>query len=192
MRLYMQLNSKPDSAKATKRQPAMLAGLCAVLLAGVCQAQTDLDPTPESGQRTGWLAASDRTLDGLRGGFNLANGLFVSFGISRAVYVNGELITSTSLQIGDLNRLTAPQAQSPGLAQPLANQIQVVQNGPGNLLERGALTVPFATYIQNSLNNQTILNQTSIEATSNSLGLVKNLNFQTTIDAAIANAIGAR
>ena len=137
----------------------------------------------------------------------------MSFGISRAVYINGQLITSTSFQIGDLTRLTAPQATA--LGQQIATQMQVVQNGPGNTLESGAAgtagtvvsaatmgtvgsaattvqAVPLATLIQNTLNNQTIRNQTVIDVSSNGLSMLKNMNLQATISQAVANAVGNR
>jgi hypothetical protein len=167
-----------------------VVGLCALLMTGASQAQTDLTQPLQAPKESVWLAASDRTLSQLRGGFDLGAGLVVSFGISRAVYINGQLVTSTSFQVGDITRLTAPQAAA--LGQQIAAQTQVVQNGPGNTLESGAGTVPLTTFIQNTLNNQTIRNQTVIQATSNGLSLVKNMNLQATINQAIANAVGNR
>jgi hypothetical protein len=137
-----------------------------------------------------WLAASDQTLDRLRGGFDLGAGLVVSFGISRALFINGQLVTSTSFQAGDLARLTPAQAQA--LGQQVSLQAQVVKNGPGNSVNAGAAAVPLATYIQNTLNNQTIRNQTVIEATSSGLSMVKNLNLQTTLNNALSGAVGNR
>ena len=229
-------------------------GLCALLLTSAAQARSSVSPQlpepDESEQGSLWLAASDRTLDQLRGGFDLGTGLLVSFGISRAVFINGQLITSTLLQIGDLTKLTTAQAVALGqqiLAQPqivqnglgstpnpgpvtvpaaLGQQVStqpqvvqnglgnppnsgalavpaalgqqgstqtlVVQNGPGNTVDPGALNVPLATLIQNTLSNQIIRNQTVIQATSNGLGLVINMNLQATISQAIANAVGNR
>ena len=139
-----------------------------------------------------WLAASDRTLDKMRGGFDLGMGLMVSFGISRAVYINGQLITSTTFRVGDLTSLTPQQAVA--LSQQISpqTQAQVVKNGPGNTMELSVGTVPLSTFIQNTLNNQTIRNQTIIDVTSNGMGIVKGLNLQATIDAAIADALGTR
>jgi hypothetical protein len=158
---------------------AVLAGLSALLMADASRAQESV-----------WLAASDRTLSQQRGGFDLGAGLVVSFGISRAVYINGQLITSTSLQVNDLSRLTPTQAAT--LGQQISTQTQLVQNGPGNTIDAGALTIPLATYIQNTLNNQTIRSQTVIQATSNGLSMVKNMNLQSTIDQAVTNAVGNR
>jgi hypothetical protein len=179
-------------------------GLCVLLLATVCQAQTRparaTKPAPaqatlEVGQQPGesvWITASDRTLDKMRGGFDLGAGLMVSFGISRAVYINGQLITSTTFQVGDLASLTPPQAAA--LSQQISTQAQaqVVKNGPGNTVELNVGTVPLATYIQNTVNNQTIRSQTIIDATSNGMGMIKGMNLQATINEAVANAIGTR
>jgi hypothetical protein len=188
----------PAIQLAARRASWLPAAVCLLLLAGAglahgrrpLQLPQPVQPVqPVQAQGTVWLAASDRTLDKMRGGFDLG-GLVVSFGISRAVYINGQLITSTSLQVGDLSRLTPTQAAT--LGQQMATHTQLVQNGPGNTLDAGALTIPLATYIQNTLNNQTIHSQTVIQATSNGLSMVKNMNLQSTINQAIANAAGNR
>ncbi|MDQ3061219.1 MAG: hypothetical protein M3R45_17185 [Pseudomonadota bacterium] len=176
----------------TRLRGQRMAGLCALLLAGTSQAQTlqDLPPPAPQEDEPVWLAASNHTLDQLRGGFSLGQGLVVSFGVSRAVYINGELVTSTSFQVNDLSQLSAAQAAV--LAQQLPSQAQLVQNGPGNTLAPGALMAPFATYIQNTLNDQTIRNQTVIQASTNGLAMVKNLNLQGTLNDALSNAIRQR
>ena len=171
---------------AARRRRWPIAGLCALLLASASQAQNS--PTQPTEESTMWLAASNHTLDHMRGGFDFGSGLFVSFGISRAVYINDHLVTTMSLQLGDIAKLTPAQAAV--LGQQIASQMQVVQNGPGNTVETGAVMVPLATYIQNTLNNQTIRNQTVIQAATNGLGILKSLNLQSTISQAIANAIG--
>ena len=181
---------RPRTLTMAKRKSWTLAVLCALLMAGASQAQTSLTQPQQTPQESVWLTASDRTLEQLRGGFDLGAGLVVSFGISRAVYIGGQLITSTSFQIGDLSRLTPTQAAT--LGQQIATQTQVVQNGPGNTLEPGAGTVPLTTYIQNTLSNQTIRNQTVIQAHSNGLSMVKNLNLQSTINQAITDAVRNR
>ena len=78
------------------------------------------------------------------------------------------------------------------LSQQVSSQAQVVQNGPGNTVSANAAIVPLAMYIQNTLNNQTIRNQTVIEATTSGLSLVKSLNLQATLNDSINNAIRNR
>lgn len=169
-----------------------LVGLCALLLAGASQAQ-ELQNTPASASQEDaplWLAASDHTLEQLRGGFSLGQDLMVSFGVSRAVYINGQLVTSTSFQVNDLTRLNPAQAAL--LARQIPAQAQLVQNGPGNQLAPDAVLAPFTTYIQNTLNEQTLRSQTVIQASTNGLAMVKNLNLQTTLNDALGNAIRQR
>lgn len=170
-----------------RRKGWPVAGLCALLIAGASQAQSHPPPQPEE---MVWITASNSTLDQLRGGFDFGAGLVVSFGISRAVYINDQLVTSTSFQLSDVAKLTSAQAGA--LSQQLGAQAQVVQNGPGNTVDAVAITVPLATYIQNTLNNQAIRTQTVIQASTNGLGTLRNLNLQATINDAIANAIGNR
>ena len=55
-------------------------------------------------------AMSDNKLDRMRGGFSLPNGLQISFGIERAVYVNGNLVSTTSLNIVDLAKAVSAAA----------------------------------------------------------------------------------
>lgn len=170
-----------------RRSPwLLLCGLCAAFLAGNCEAQ-HLEPQPEN--RT-WLAVSNRTLDQLRGGFDVAPGLTVSFGVSRAVVVNGQLLASTSFQVDDMAGFTSAQARLAGLWPGLTPQ--VVQNGPGNTIAPGAAGIPLGIYVQNTLNQQTIHSETMIQATSSGLSMVKSLNLQATLNESINNAIRNR
>jgi hypothetical protein len=164
-----------------------LAGSLCLLLAGFSAAARAADPAPTDAL---WEAVSDRTLDGLRGGFDLGSGLMVSFGITRSVYINGELTAQTSLNFGQLAGLNSVQAAQ--LGRQLGALNLVVQTGPGNSIAPEAMGAAFATIIQNSLNNQQIIQQTVINATSNALGLIKNLNTQATVNDALSRAIGPR
>jgi len=203
-------------------------GLCALaLLGGVSGlSQATVAPVqPPAGDI--WQAVSNRTLDRQRGGFDFGGGLMVSFGLTRAVYINGELITQLNLNFGQLANIT------PARAAQISSQLAAwapVQNGPGNTVQTsvpgsaspsapgasgggsatsvaaavtsGATAVnvpvsalggsPLATVIQNSLNNQQIIHQTVINATSNALAMVKSLNLQATVNEALARAIGTR
>lgn len=160
-----------------------LAGLCAC---GASQAQEA--PSPSADPRPIWWAVGDQKLAQLRGGFDLGSGLFVSFGISRAVYINNQLVTTTSFQTSGLDKLA--QVRIAELTQQLQAQQQVVQNGPGNTVDAGALTVPLATYIQNTLNNQTIRTETVIQATTNGGAMLRLMNLQSTINDAVNRSIG--
>ncbi len=155
-----------------------------------------------------WLAASDLELDQLRGGFQLGDGLMVSFGISRVTYINDRLVASTELNLGPISGLIGQQAAT--LRVPLANalqgaaqaqyraglqaplQAQWVQNGPGNFVPSDALDARLSTVIQNSLNDQLLRTQTIINASSNGLGLLRGLNLQRTLDLALTHALTGR
>lgn len=210
---------RSSSLTARRRQRSVWPWLC-VALWGVTPAWAD--PAPSAAQAESvWLAASDAQLGALRGGFQVGEGLMVSFGISRVAYINDRLVASTTLHLGELNRLTAMQAgrlsQLPlrpvasAHAQPTALQAvvqpqiglalqgaessqvligpqtalpaQVIQNGPGNVVQ--ALDLPWATVIQNSLNDQSLRTQTVINVSSNGLGALRDLNLQNTLDMAL-------
>lgn len=165
----------------------ILGGLLAA--AGVSRGD-EPPPSQDSGDDM-WMTVSDRKLDDLRGGFDVGSGLMVSFGISRVVYINDQLVTSTGFQLGDVAKLSPAQASL--LGQQLSSMTgQVVQNGPGNSVDPGALAVPFATYIQNTMNNQNIRVETVIQAATNGMSMLKNLNFQSLINDAVTSALANR
>lgn len=153
-----------------------------------------------------WLAVGDKQLESMRGGFSMGNGLLVSFGITRAVFINGALVTETTLNVGRIADLSPAQASQ--LSQKLET-LSLVQNGPGNTFTSGpssTTTSPAATgptvtaiagsstgtLIQNSLNNQQIRYQTIINASSNGLGMVRSLNLQSTLADSIRQSVGQR
>jgi hypothetical protein len=134
------------------------------------------------------VAVSETRLDDMRGGFDLPSGLVVSFGISRAAFVNGNLVAQTSFNIPDIATMTAQQAQT--LAS--ANTGALVQVGPHNSVQQGALPGLSGAVIQNSLNNQQIQALTTINAGVNSLGAFKAMNFLSTMNSALAGAVRPR
>lgn len=153
-----------------------------------------------------WLAVGDQQLEAMRGGFSIGNGLLVSFGITRAVFINGALVTETTLNLGRMADLSPAQASQ--LSQKLET-LSLVQNGPGNTFASGpssTTTSPAAagptvtaiagsstgTLIQNSLNNQQIRYQTIINASSNGLGMVRSLNLHNTLADSIRQSVGQR
>jgi len=170
----------------------LVIGLYALMAGSVLSPAHADDPETGQPQRTEeiWIAASNHELDALRGGFDPAGtGLMVSFGITRAVYINGDLVTQTTLDFGRISDLTPVQAAQ--LDKQLAS-LNLVQNGPGNTFQAQGGGSNFGTVIQNSLNNQSIVNQTVINASSNSAGMVRNLNILSTLNDSVAAAIGGR
>ena len=133
------------------------------------------------------MKVSDARLDEMRGGFDIATGLQIAFGIERAVFVNGQLVAVTSFNIPNLAQITVPQAQQ--LAQAL-NSATIVQTGAGNIAPTTILPgSSAATIIQNTLNNQSIKALTTVNAAVNTLAQFKASNVQSTINSAIANTI---
>lgn len=195
----------------------VLAGVCCVFGGNVIAAQ------PIARQGLGgevWLAASNKTLDGMRGGFDFGAGLLVSFGVARSISVNGSLIVTTSFNIPNLSMITPQQAT---LINQQLGALSLIQSGPGNTVQPTTTsaaspgpvvtgspspttvtlgtatlsTVPIngaalGTFIQNTLNNQNIQNQTVIDASTNGLSMLKGMNFLNTLNSALANAFGGR
>ena len=138
-------------------------------------------------QRT--LVALDETaLDGLRGGFIGDGGLKISFGIERAVYINGSLVTTTSLNLSELGTLSAGKAAALSLPE-VGNRIAFIQNGTGNTVLTNLGPAAIGTVIQNTLNGQKIQTLTTINATANSLGVLKSIEAQRNLRSAITDSL---
>jgi hypothetical protein len=137
-------------------------------------------------EATAWQPVSEEKLEKFRGGFDLG-GLVLSFGIERAVYVDGTLVTTTSINVPDVGSLTNGQAKQLGTQ---AATMNLVQNGSGNAFQiTPGTSSTTATYIQNTLNNQNLQTMTVINASANSLNLIKSLNSQSTLSNAINAAV---
>ncbi|KRE87291.1 hypothetical protein ASG75_03915 [Rhodanobacter sp. Soil772] len=158
-----------------------LAGLA--LMLGAAHAQES--PTAP----THWPAAvSGQRLDAIRGGFDFGNGLLASFGIERAVYINGNLVASSSVQVPDIGRMTPDQAIALAAA---TGTLNVIQNGAGNSVDTSAFNrVTAATVIQNSLDNQDIRSLTTIDAAVNSQLAFRDLNLQQSLQAGLIGSLG--
>lgn len=134
-----------------------------------------------------WVSVDDTALAATRGGFDLGGGMSISFGLTRMVTINGELVVNTSIQIPDLSRLNG--AQSAILATQLGS-VRLVQNGSITTLDDARLPgFPGTTIIQNSLNNQMIKSRTILDVNVGSLGILKGFNNQSTLRDAIVNAV---
>ncbi len=123
------------------------------------------------------VAMSSTALDRMRGGF-VANGLNISFGIERATYINGALVTSTSLNMTNLGQMTAGRGSTVLDSGTLA----LVQSGAGNIVTNGSvLPAAVGTVIQNTLDG----NVTVINATVNSMTVMRSLNLQSSLRGAV-------
>ncbi|WP_124615203.1 hypothetical protein [Burkholderia sp. Bp9143] len=176
-------------AVAMQDGPPAATGECAAQANGDAPALTSDDAQDERDWPAGGaLALSDARLDAMRGGFDMPDGLKVSFGVSRVAFVNGNLVASTSFNIPDVSRITAQQAQ----ALAAANAGALLQVGPGNAAQPGALPALTGAVIQNTLNNQHLQTLTTINTTVNTLSSFKNLNVMSTIGNALTGALPGR
>jgi hypothetical protein len=136
----------------------------------------------------GVAPASDSELSAACGGYDLGNGLMVSFGISRLVYINGGLAASISVNIPDLSHMDATQANA---LKSLLNGITLIRNGPGNFTDPAAFNGAIgAIVIQNTLDNQRIQALTTFDARVRNLGMFNALNLGNTLQSALINSRG--
>jgi hypothetical protein len=137
-----------------------------------------------------WAVVGADMLEQMRGGFSVESGLQVSFGIDRTVSINGDVVSSTSFNLQDPSKFVSGQANIAALD---GGTVRLIQNGLGNNFELGKIpNGTAATFIQNSLNDQTIQSMTVINATSNSLDLLKGMNIQSTLHDALINSVSVR
>jgi hypothetical protein len=133
------------------------------------------DASPQGVLRD-WSAVESHQLDDMRGGFDTSLHLTLSFGIERAVYLNGALVTTTSF---NLPSMTGSRPDDPAIAAMPSSAVALVQNGAGNTFASSPSNSPMAaTVIQNTLNNQTLQGVTTINAAANSLQLLRANAFQ--------------
>lgn len=157
--------------------PALSALLCAPAAMGAS--------VPED-----WVALSSASLDAARGGFTTPAGLEVSLGIERVVTINGTVLSRTNFHVPDVARLSAEQARQTSAT---LSAIKLIQNGSDNMVHAGLSHQGLGgTIIQNTLDDQRIQSHTIINASANSIGLLKTLNFQASLGEAIARSAGPR
>lgn len=135
-------------------------------------------------------AVDSERLEEARGGFIVAEGLEVTLGIERMVTINGNVVDRSEIQLGDIGKL----AQGNGLvSQEALGQLRLIQNGVASALRGDANTTLLGgTIIQNSLNDQMISAQTTLNATVNTAGMLRALNFAEGLNNALSTAIGTR
>jgi hypothetical protein len=112
-----------------------------------------------------WAAVDDSELALTRGGFDLGNGVLVSLGVERLVSINGTVVANTHFSIPDMTQLSAAEAQQ-------------------------ASDTMAAVLVQNSLNDQAIRTQTTINTTVANLAMLKAINFESSLRDALNSAVG--
>jgi hypothetical protein len=106
------------------------------------------------------------------------------------VSINGNVVATTQFNIADMARMSSAEAQ---IARDALQPFQVVQNGPGNSFNADAMPqLMSALLIQNSVNDQLIRSQTTINTTVNTLAALKSINLEATLRQALANVVGPR
>lgn len=138
-------------------------------------AETGMEPEPA------WIPLSADRLASMRGGFVLPSGQVLSFGIERLATVNGMVVAATRVNVPDLSRITAEQAQ----ALASLDEARVIQVGRGDAIAPGGNG---ALVIQNALDGQSIGALTTINVSVGTLGLFQDLNLASTLHDALIGA----
>lgn len=131
----------------------------------------------------GWGAVDETVLANARGGFDAGNGLLVSLSVDRLLSMNGNVVASSQLAVPDVAKAAASGA---GLS-----SFHTAQAGAGNAL--AIVNQPLAGLVlQNSASDQLIRAQTTIDATVNSLSVLKDMNFSDSLRQALSTSIVPR
>jgi hypothetical protein len=172
-----------EKAQAQAAAVALAAGVVDLPLPLVSPPNPPPAASPFGDQK---VAVAATSLDRVRGGFS-GDGLNISFGIERAVYINGALVTTTTLNVTDLGQAVAGRA----VTTLDAGAIALIQNGIGNRIAAGSITSSSTagTIVQNTLDGQKIQNITTINATANSLGIFQNLNLGASLRGAVIDSL---
>jgi hypothetical protein len=155
-----------------------------LLLAAATVVVTTAPPARAADQ---WVTAGDSVLANMRGGFALAPGLMVSFGIVRTVRIDGAVASHTSVFVADLRTMTPQQAEQ--LSQQLSSTM-LVQNGAGNLAQLSPGQLAPGIVIQNTENNRTLQALTELNVVTNGMGLLQGINLNQTLNDALKGALG--
>lgn len=125
---------------------------------------------------------SHALLSEMRGGFDLGSGLTASFGISRAVYIDGILVANVHVSIPDVAHIDTAQANA--LA-TLVHNVTFIRNGPGNFVDPAAFNRALgAIVIQNTLDNQQIQAVTTLDTTVRNLAQFNAMNLANSLQQA--------
>lgn len=157
--------------------------LIAAALAASPSTTRAAEPASASALGPEWRAIAHERLGAMRGGFQLPGGVVLSFGVERAVWVNGALVASTRLQINDIALMTPDQAA----------QLQAFQQGLGVQVGEGNVLVApgnGALVIQNTRDNQAIRALTTLSLDVGTLGTFQQVNAFDTVQAAVVAGIG--
>ena len=148
--------------------PCLWPVLCWTALASV----PALARASDAHQLDDWAPVAEDVLADARGGFDTGNELLVSLAVDRVLSLNGNVIASSQLSTADAARST----------------FQIARIGEGNALVQAAQPLA-GLLLQNSANDQLIRSQTTIDATVNSLSILKDMNFGDSLRQSLSTAI---
>lgn len=155
--------------------PLAASPLAATSIAGAPAASTSDFAAPAAAATDEWVPVAEQVLADARGGFDAGNGLLVSLSVDRVLSLNGNVIASGQLSTADA----------------VASGFQVARIGVGNALLNGAQPLA-GLLLQNSANDQLIRSQTTIDATVNSLSILKDMHFGDSLRQSLSSAIVPR
>ncbi|SKB96140.1 hypothetical protein [Luteibacter sp. 22Crub2.1] len=148
-------------------------------------------------------AVADAELDRIRGGFDLGDNLKVSFALQRTVLINGMEALRTTISVPDVAAITHDQAT----ALQSALQTMVITNGAGGIGSQSPVVSPAPAtaavvtavlpnsitpglVIQNSLDNQAITANTTIDASVNTARMLQNMRVAESVNDAVIQSRG--
>ncbi len=170
----------PAASQPRPEAPPAMAG------EGAPAAKVEASPAPARQLLGDKVALDDSRLDNIRGGFETPDGVILAFGIERAVYINGSLVTTTNLQVASN---PGGSGGLPAIAAGTGN-LTLIQNGAGNAFITGPVSAAnLGTVIQNTLNDQQIQHVLSVNATVNSLQLTRAQNFESAMRGALVDSL---
>ena len=165
--------------------PNVFLRMCAFVIGAACGVMAHAQSAPSPHVAGLGFPVSNERLDTVRGGFDV-EGLEVSLGIERAVYIDGNLVTYTSVNIPNLAHVTTQQAMALASALSTIN----VQNGSGNTFDPSSMGgTTAATVVQNTLSNQTIRSLTTLNVAVNTLNAFRDEGMQQALQAVQVQAL---
>lgn len=149
------------------------------------------------------VAAVD--LDDMRGGFEAPSGLKLSFGIERAVFINGELLATQTINLSKATELAGATggglggvslASSVGVQSAAvvtnAGGTLVIQNGARNIANLPEVRAALPLVVQNSLDNQNISTVTRVTATVPATSMLHSIIQARRMNDAVIDAVTRR
>jgi len=127
------------------------------------------NPDEREGPMARLAAVDHQVLGEMRGGINLGEDYTIAIGITRTTSVNGIEQFSSAMYLNDLANTVGT-----GVAQQALDPV-IIQNGGGNFIAMdtlGAISPAVATIIQNTLDNQSIANETVLDISLQNIGTV--------------------